>query len=304
MSTEQIILTLASVSTALAVLLSAKLIWDHLRNWSPSTAKEQTMIIYIILMVPLFAIDSLVGLIEFDASEWVEMLLDAIKECYEAWVIRSFLILMYSYLEISSSSIPKSLEGRHIHHTWPFTYFMKDMHLDKHSINTLKLWTDQFIILRPILSIISLIAQITGHYDRIYMIVSIILNISVTMAVYSLILFYHAFAKELSPHRPLAQFLNIKGVVFFSFWQGVIVQVLVAFKVIHENHWYNVEEIEVGIQNFLVCIEMGLLFSFGHLYAFHANDYKNKNKAKSSPKASDSSPNKSKSPKSKTKKAD
>jgi len=274
MSTEQIIIGLASLSTGLAIFLSVKLIMDHIRLWSPSTAHEQRLIIYIILMVPLFAIDSLVGLLEFDAAEWVEMLLDAIKECYEAWVIRSFLLLMYSYLEISSTTVPKSLEGRHIHHTFPFNYFMKDMHLDKKAINTLKLWTDQFIWIRPVLSVISLLAQVTGHYDQIYMIVSIILNISVTMAVYSLILFYHAFAQELAPHRPLAKFLNIKGVVFFSFWQGVIIQVLVALKVIHENHWYTVEEIEISIQNFLVCIEMGLLFSFGHLYAFNADDYK------------------------------
>jgi hypothetical protein len=39
------------------------------------------------------------------------------------------------------------------------------------------------------------------------------------MALYALVLFYHLFAKELAPHKPLAQFLCIKGIVFFSFWQ-------------------------------------------------------------------------------------
>ncbi|KAG4379019.1 hypothetical protein GLYMA_17G156651v4 [Glycine max] len=48
---------------------------------------------------------------------------------------------------------------------------------------------------------------------------TIVLYISVSFALYSLVVFYHVFAKELAPHKPLAKFLCIKGIVFFCFWQ-------------------------------------------------------------------------------------
>ncbi|KAJ7567776.1 hypothetical protein O6H91_01G006800 [Diphasiastrum complanatum] len=49
-------------------------------------------------------------------------------------------------------------------------------------------------------------------------IVTFILNAAVSLAMYSLLNFYHLFGKELAPHKPLPKFLCIKGVVFFSFW--------------------------------------------------------------------------------------
>lgn len=52
---------------------------------------------------------------------------------------------------------------------------------------------------------------------------TIILNLSFYVAMYSLVIFYHVFAKELKPHNPLAKFICIKGIVFFSFWQVQIV---------------------------------------------------------------------------------
>ncbi|KAK1385786.1 hypothetical protein POM88_023521 [Heracleum sosnowskyi] len=39
----------------------------------------------------------------------------------------------------------------------------------------------------------------------------------VSLALYSLVLFYHVFAKELAPHNPLSKFLCVKGVVFFYY---------------------------------------------------------------------------------------
>lgn len=44
--------------------------------------------------------DSYVGLLDIEASELVVMILDSIKEVYEAIVIASFLSLMFAYLGI------------------------------------------------------------------------------------------------------------------------------------------------------------------------------------------------------------
>lgn len=62
--------------------------------------------------------------------------------------------------------------------------------------------------------------QLLGWYPNwLSWIFTIILNISVSLALYSLVVFYHVFAKELAPHNPLAKFMCIKGIVFFCFWQ-------------------------------------------------------------------------------------
>jgi len=263
---------IAGITTALSVFLSVRLIYDHLANFSQP--KKQKLIIYIILMVPLFAIDSFVGLLDIEAGDVVVMVLDAIKECYEAWVLPRFLPLLFASLHVAFGTVPDKLEGRPLHHTFPFNYMMKDMNLDVGSVRTLHIWTQQFIILRPIISVLSVALDLHGSYALFATYFNIVLNISVTLAVYALMMFYHAFAEDLSPHRPLAQFLCIKGVVFFAFWQGVVLSILVSMKIIQGNHWYSTDEVDEAIQNFLVCLEMGLLFSFAHNYAFSADEFK------------------------------
>lgn len=96
----------------------------------------------------------------------------------------------------------------------------KEEKCDVKSLKRLQDWTWQFVILRPVLSILVIFLEWMGWYtSSISWTVTIILNVSVSLAMYSLVLFYHLFHAELAPHKPLAKILCIKGVVFFSFWQ-------------------------------------------------------------------------------------
>lgn len=40
---------------------------------------------------------------------------------------------------------------------------------------------------------------------------------------YVLALFYIALAKPLKPYQAVPKFLCIKAVIFFSFWQGIVI---------------------------------------------------------------------------------
>ncbi|RDY10684.1 Transmembrane protein, partial [Mucuna pruriens] len=281
MHPAEIILYGSTLCVMISVHFSMKLLSEHVLNWKKP--KEQKAILIIILMAPLYAVDSYVGLINFFGSEAFFTFLDSIKECYEALVIAKFLSLMYSYLNISLSKniVPDEIKGREIHHSFPMTLFQPHTtRLDHHTLKLLKNWTWQFVVIRPVCSILMITLQYLEIYPSwVSWTNTIILNISVSLALYSLVVFYHVFAKELEPHKPLAKFLCIKGIVFFCFWQGIVLDLLVALGIIQSRHsWLAVERIEEGYQNILVCVEM-VFFSVYQQYAYSAAPYKVNNKS-------------------------
>lgn len=266
----------------LSMHFTVQLVSQHLFYWK--NPKEQKAIIIIVLMAPIYAVDSFVGLLDFQGSKAFFMLLESIKECYEALVIAKFLALLYSYLNISISKniVPDGIKGREIHHSFPMTLFQpRTVRLDHHTLKLLKYWTWQFVVIRPVCSILMITLQILGIYPNwLSWTFTIILNFSVSLALYSLVLFYHVFAKELKPHKPLTKFMCVKGIVFFCFWQGIVLEILVALGVIRSHHfWLDVEHIQEAIQNVLVCVEM-VVFSVLQQYAYHVAPYSGDMEAK------------------------
>ncbi|KAE9591770.1 hypothetical protein Lal_00039019 [Lupinus albus] len=270
---------LTLMGTAFCVLASmhftTQLISQHLFYWK--NPKEQKAILIIILMAPIYAAVSFVGLLDIKGSKEFFMFLESVKECYEALVIAKFLALMYSYLNISISRniVPDEIKGREIHHSFPMTLFQPhSVRLNQQTLKLLKQWTWQFVIVRPVCSILMIALQLLGLYPTwLSWTFTAILNISVSLALYSLVIFYHVFAKELAPHKPLAKFLCIKGIVFFCFWQGMVLNILAATGVLESLPFkLDVEHIEEAMQNILVCVEM-VLFSVLQQYAYHASPY-------------------------------
>ncbi|XP_034678147.1 transmembrane protein 184C-like [Vitis riparia] len=276
MNPGQLTLLGSSFCVMLTMHFTVQLLWEHSFYWKKP--KEQKAILIIIFMAPVYAIVSFVGLLDFQGSKAFFMLLESIKECYEALVIAKFLALMYSYLNISISKniVPDEIKGRQIHHSFPMTLFQPHtVHLNHHTLKLLKYWTWQFVIVRPVCSILMITLQVLRTYPSwVSWTFTIILNISVSVALYSLVLFYHVFAKELKPHKPLAKFLCVKGIVFFCFWQGVLLDILMAMGMIKSHHfWLEVEQIEEALQNVMVCVEM-VFFSIFQQYAFNVAPYR------------------------------
>ncbi|XP_049385572.1 uncharacterized protein LOC125849528 [Solanum stenotomum] len=275
MDRAQLTMVGSGFSALLSMHFTIQLLSQHLFFWK--NPKEQKAIIMIICMAPLYAIDSFVGLLDIHGSKTFFMFLDSVKECYEAVAIAKFLALMYSYLNISISKniVPDEIKGREIHHSFPMTLFQpRTAHLDHRTLKLLKHWTWQFVIIRPACSILMITLQILGLYPSwLSWTFTIILNISFSVAMYSLVVFYHVFSKELQPHKPLSKFICIKGIVFFSFWQGLLVKILVSWGIIKSHHfWLDVEHLQEAIQNILICVEM-VFFSVMQQYAYHVAPY-------------------------------
>ncbi|XP_073025339.1 uncharacterized protein [Primulina eburnea] len=265
-----------TVCVMLSLHFSIQLVSQHYMSWKKP--KEQSAIIIIVLMAPLYAIDSYVGLLDIRGSTTFFTFLDSIKECYEALVMAKFLGLMYTYLNISISKniVPDEIKGREIHHSFPMTLFQPHtVRLDHKNLKLLKDWTWQFVLIRPVCSVLMISFQLLGVYPSwLSWTFTMILNISVSLALYSLVVFYHVFAKELAPHKPLAKFLCVKGIVFFCFWQGILLDILVALGIVKSNHfWLDVEHLQEALQNILVIVEM-VFFSLLMQYAYSAEPYR------------------------------
>ena len=96
-----------------------------------------------------------------------------------------------------------------------------------------------------------------------YFYITIVYNISISLALYALVLFYVATKDLLRPFDPVLKFFTVKSVIFLSFWQGVLLALLESMGYILPMYNETGKEIDLpagavsaGYQNFFICIEM------------------------------------------------
>jgi hypothetical protein len=77
------------------------------------------------------------------------------------------------------------------------------------------------------MAFMTIILQSMGHFrdgdwspNGGYLYITMIYNVSVSLALYGLFLFYFATKDLLTPFDPVLKFSTIKAVIFLSFWQG------------------------------------------------------------------------------------
>lgn len=101
----------------------------------------------------------------------------------------------------------------------------------------------------------------------------IIYNISVTLSLYSLAMFWICTSQDLQPFRPVPKFLCIKLIIFASYWQGFLLSIFQLAGAIPNNvPGYTSDNLAAAIQDALICCEMPL-FAVAHWYAFSWHDY-------------------------------
>jgi Organic solute transporter Ostalpha len=106
-----------------------------------------------------------------------------------------------------------------------------------------------------------------------YLYISIIYNVSICLSLYCLGMFWVCVNDDLKPFRPVPKFLCVKGILFFSFWQSILISTLVAAKVIVKlGPYVDPEHVSTGINNLVTCAEMPL-FAFAHMFAFSYRDF-------------------------------
>lgn len=174
------------------------------------------------------------------------------------------------------------MHGREpVHHLWPLNHSLPKVDIsDPHTFLAIKRGILQYAWLKPILGIATIIMKATGAYDEGdlslasgYLWVTILYNVSVTLSLYSLGMFWVCMSKDLQPFRPVPKFLCIKLIIFASYWQGFFLAILVWLGAIPDNvEGYTSDTLAAAIQDALICIEMPI-FAIGHWYAFSWHDY-------------------------------
>ncbi|KAM0749066.1 DUF300-domain-containing protein [Meredithblackwellia eburnea MCA 4105] len=268
-----LVLLLATLSAGFSTLLSLGTVLVQLKNYRKITL--QRFVVRILIMVPIYALSSLISLYSLDLAFFV----DAIRDIYEAFVIYCFFTLLVEYLG-GERSLIILLHGRPpVPHPWPVSIFFSPMDVsDPYTFLGLKRGILQYVQIKPFLAAATVILKATGTYrdgslerDSGYTYVSIIYNVSVGLSLYCLAMFWVATHSDLQPFRPMPKFLCVKGIIFFSFWQGFGVSILVALGWVQSER-FATEQLSLAIQDTLICFEMPL-FAFLHLYAFSYTDY-------------------------------
>ena len=85
-------LLLAGIASTMSVLLSIYLIYKHLRNYT--NPRLQQCIVRILLMVPIYSVDSWLS-IRFHKFS---LYFDLFRDCYEAYVLYIFFRLLVEYM--------------------------------------------------------------------------------------------------------------------------------------------------------------------------------------------------------------
>lgn len=261
-----------------ATVLTAFLIYCHLSAYT--NPQQQRYICRILLMVPIYAIDSFIALMEYEYGNVVAL----VRDTYEAYVIYQFYYLLMDYLNGEDNVV--SMWQQHqqtpepvMEHLFPLSLCCKPIVLSHRTLSIWKTCLVQYMVLNPLLTMITLPLFFADVYHDgafeigdAYPYFAAIRFWSVTFAFTSLVYFFFATKDFMPQHNPMPKFAAIKIVVFLSFWQSILLAGLNHFHVIPHTDLWTSDEVATGLQNFIVCVEMYLV-ALAHRWVFSDEPY-------------------------------
>lgn len=233
--------------------------------------KLQVLEMRIILMIPIYAILSAMSLLFMN---W-RFFLVIIRDTYESFVLYIFFMLMIAYCG-GEGQLLRALKAKRYKGMHPFPMcWLPSYPLDTAFYLRCKRWVLQCALVKPICSFLAMVGAPAGiyreshfTYDNLYTYTAVILNFSLTWALYYLVLFEIECGKEMHYAKVFLKFLCIKSIIFFSYWQSIMVSLAASAGILYlgsddKEH----EKISALIQDLLMCFEL-LPVAFLHRAAF------------------------------------
>lgn len=282
---EVIVFASCGLFSLLAILMACFLIYRHLKHWTEP--KPQTYIVRILIMVPIYSIDSWLSIYFRHYS----LYFDIARDAYEAYVLYQFFELLCWYFQ-SECKKYYGEEFAHISvgeilanfppqpHPWPCNFIFPKIIPGPMYLLKSRRFMFQFVILKPLCAILACILHIFDLYrpgsfspKYGYLWISLVLNVSVTLALYWLLIFYQIIEDIIHDYKPLWKLLAIKAILFFAFWQSVAIGFLSYMNVIPPIGSWDEDEVAEGITNVVICVEMFIL-SVVHIWTFPYDEYR------------------------------
>ncbi|KAK8187902.1 organic solute transporter Ostalpha-domain-containing protein [Phyllosticta capitalensis] len=270
-----VVVIVAGVAALTATLLTVVSIWLQSKNYRKPLL--QRYVVRILLMVPIYSAASWASLVSLKAAFWI----DPFRDVYEAFTIYTFFQLLINFIGGERALIILMTGRAPVPHLWPLNYILPKVDIsDPHTFLAIKRGILQYTWLKPILAIATIIMKATDTYQEGYIGITsgyfwsgLIYNISITISLYALAMFWVCMSHDLKPFRPMPKFLCIKGIIFASYWQGFFLSILVWLGAIPDDvPGYTPDNLAASIQDALICFEMPA-FAIAHWYAFSWHDY-------------------------------
>lgn len=273
LSEFDIAVIVAGVFVILACLLTFNSIRLHIKNSRQPQIRNFT--IRILLMIPVYGIEAWLAI--YFANHAV--VFKVLREGYEAFVILSFMQLMLTYLG-GPMALARDLaaKGKVTKHLPPLCCVRP--WVGARFVRLTLIGTLQYVPASLLVMTVSLITWFTGQYkegevsyDTSWVYCAVITNCSQMWALYCLVLFYQGTKEDLRPINPLPKFMCVKLIIFFTWWQGIVITTATHYKWVKLSNDPDVEErAESQLQNFIICIEM-LFLAVCHSYAFPSEEF-------------------------------
>uniref|UniRef100_A0A803M8P7 Uncharacterized protein n=1 Tax=Chenopodium quinoa TaxID=63459 RepID=A0A803M8P7_CHEQI len=215
----------------LASILSIVLIFQHLRAYN--NPAEQKWIVSVLLIVPIYATESIISL----SNPKTSLACDILRNCYEAYALYAF----GSYLISCLGGEERVLE------------LLRDESRNVLNKSLLEEGDTEPALSRPS-SFRNFFLRPTELGEQLFSIIKFGL-------------FYNVTHEKLKPIKPLAKFISFKAIVFATWWQGVGIVLLCTLGVLPKDGI-----VQTGLQDFLICIEMAVA-AIAHVYVFSAKAY-------------------------------
>ncbi|ANZ77999.1 BA75_04729T0 [Komagataella pastoris] len=267
------IIAITGATSLIAILITFASILSHLLNYRKPF--QQRLVIRIHLIIPFFAVSCFATIV----NPFVGLnILAPFREIYEAFVIYTF----FSYLTTilgGERRIIIATSGREPIRQLPHvpTWILPRVDISNpYTFLSIKRGILQYVWIKPLLFLITIMSQALGVYDEndfsfhsIYFWISIMYNVTVSMSLYQLAMFWKCLYQDLKQFNPWSKFMCVKLIIFASYWQGLLLSLV--------NYFFSIDnQLTTEIENSLLCVEM-VGFAILHWHAFNYEPFKKQN---------------------------